>query len=637
MTRSVDVPRGGISAVGERYAADAGQADRGVKPGVGRDRIAYRRNVFQGIAFVFCVVFGLALIADTQPACDGVWFWYSFFLRGGKHLYSDMHLVQQPLYVLETSAFMAVLGKGWLVSKIPAVLHLVAYCVGLFLLVRQSSLSDARKAILFTCSFFVSISFGVIVFSDYHVLTDCFVLYSLVALLSLRTSSSVRRTLGLAAVLGVLSALAVTTRLNDGAALFVGVFLAIVCLAPAKKLLSLLLFCLTTGLTVVLIVLLTGDSLHDYARYSIFRAAGVKGGGGGSVLAQPLRLPWNTVEWLMHIANWACIHAFVAALILVVLLRPLSRRRGRWQLGLAVVAVVVVAFYARQICIFRDTGLLVSVAAVLVLLAYGLGVWVAARFLFWLFDPRRANGWDRREILLLIPLGLMASGAMSSAGTHWSTIFEPAGIFIVLLAIYSPIRLKRQWLRDVLVVLCVLLTFCTVTNKFREPFHWLTYKEKPLFAGRTWYRHPDYGPMIIDRDLLQMIQPVCQTIRDGGSDGELLSLPFPGGNFFCSIPPWHGYVQTFFDTTCKQTIENLMDELQSSPPKWIFYQRQLRTLRLHEVTYNQGNPLQQRYLDQLIEQKIHDKTWRVVYTSDYGTSRQWGELWDNEWILIQTR
>src|SRR5262249_25209312 len=109
----------------------------------------------------------------------------------------------------------------------------------------------------------------------------------------------------------------------------------------------------------------------------------------------------------------------------------------------------------------------------------------------WLFHPSRANGWDRREILLLIPLGLMASGAMSSAGTHWSTIYEPAGIFIVLLAIYSPIRLKPQWLRDGLVALCVFLIFCTVTNKFRELFHCHTYMEKPLFAGRTWYRHPD--------------------------------------------------------------------------------------------------------------------------------------------------
>ena len=121
-------------------------------------RIVDRSNRFQIAAFVFCVLFGLAMIANTEPAVEGVWFWYSFFLDSGKHLYGDMHLVLQPLFVLETNAFMAVLGKGWLVSKIVAALHLVAYCLGLFLLVRQSDFSDARKAILLACSFFVSIS-----------------------------------------------------------------------------------------------------------------------------------------------------------------------------------------------------------------------------------------------------------------------------------------------------------------------------------------------------------------------------------------------------------------------------------------------------------------------------------------------
>ena len=76
-----------------------------------------------------------------------------------------------------------------------------------------------------------------------------------------------------------------------------------------------------------------------------------------------------------------------------------------------------------------------------------------------------------------------------------------------------------------------------------------------------------------------------------------------------------------------------MDELRHSPPRWIFYQRQLRSLRAEEIVYNHGNPLQQRYLDQLIAQKIGEGKWRVVYTSDFGEDQQF----DNEWRLIQTR
>jgi hypothetical protein len=598
-------------------------------------------NLFQNIAFVFCVLIGLIMIANTQTAGDGVWFWYSSFLHSGQHLYADLHLALQPLYVLETSGFLAMLGKGWLVSKIPAALHLVAYCLALLLLVRQSSLSDARKAILLACSFFVSASAVSYRFDDYHVLADCFVVYSLLALLSLRTSSSSRRTLGLAATLGVLSGLALTTRLNDGAALFVGVFLAIVCLAPSKKLLSLLLFCLSTGLTLLLIVGLTGDSLHDYAQYSIFNSAGAKGG-AGSAMAQPLHLPWNTVEWLIHAwPSTMLFYGLVLALIWAFVLGPLTRRPGWRERGLGFLGAIVIAFWAQRTSgVFSGLGLLASVAGLLVLLACGLGIWVAARFILWLSDPRRANAWDRRQILLLLPLGQLASASMSSGGSHIGQ-YGPLGVLIVLLAICSPIHLKAEWRRDILFAFAVLLLVCTVNYRLNDPYSWHTYTDKPIFYERTWYPHPDYGPMIIDRDLLQMIDPVCQKIRDSGSDNELLSLPLPYANYFCSIPPWHGYVQTFFDTTSKQTIGGLMDELEDSPPKWIFYQRQLWTLRLHEIVYNHGSPLQHRLLDQLIEYKIGNGIWRVVYTNDYDKvtlhSRGYSRQWDNEWILIQTR
>ncbi len=92
-------------------------------------------------------------------------------------------------------------------------------------------------------------------------------------------------------------------------------------------------------------------------------------------------------------------------------------------------------------------------------------------------------------------------------------------------------------------------------------------------------------------------------------------------------------MQTFFDTTSKETIQELMKELQASPPQWIFYQRQMATLRLHELIYNHGEPLEQRHLDELIERKLADRSWQAVYMSDYGNSA----MWDNEWILIRTR
>jgi hypothetical protein len=263
-----------------------------------RDNGRGRETLYQGLMFLFCVLFGLALIANTQTSGDGGWYWYATLFCGGKRLYSDLHLALQPLFVLETASFLALLGNGWLVSKGPAVLHVVAFCVGLGLLARSSKLSDLEKAIVLAAAFFVSIAFVAYRFDDYHVLADCFQVYSLVVLLLLQKAAKPRVALLLFTVLGILSGLALTTRLTDGAALFVGVAIAILCMAPSKRLISLVLFCAMAALTVLLVVRLTGDSLHDYVMYSIFDAAGSKGG-VGNVFTYPMQLLRNTLRFLL--------------------------------------------------------------------------------------------------------------------------------------------------------------------------------------------------------------------------------------------------------------------------------------------------------------------------------------------------
>ena len=104
-------------------------------------------------------------------------------------------------------------------------------------------------------------------------------------------------------------------------------------------------------------------------------------------------------------------------------------------------------------------------------------------------------------------------------------------------------------------------------------------------------------------------------------------MPNPYANYFCDIPPWHGYIQTFFDTSSKETIETLMHELQESPPQWILYERQLDSLAVHEEILNKGQPLPHRYLDQLIMQKIDSADWQTVYTSSYGDRLGNSETW----------
>ena len=587
---------------------------------------------WQSLAFVCCVLFSLCLTFQVMGAGDGVWFWYSSMFLEGKRLYADLHLVQQPLIVLETAVVMKLFGKGWLVFRIPAVFHVLAFCTALLILAGKSALSDGRKALLFACAFSVSISFNGDRFDDYHIFCDCFVLYAIITFLSLQTATRTRSRVALLAATGVLCGLALTTRLNDGAALLVGVFLAILFSVPNRKVISLLTIALATIATVLLVVLLTGDSLHDYLRYAVFKAASSKGG-VSHVLTDPLRVPGLALGWLIFRANLPVFaEAVGASLAWAFLLRPKAERSNWYRIVLGLAIVLTVLFLPQTVPLFVGTSLLTGLAAVVAIFIFPAGLWILARSLRRSLGFGQEPSFSDREIILLIPIGQFASGSMSTGG-FFISIWEPLAVILVLLPLCAHIRVQKQWIRDFAFALVALLMLTTTTRRIIDPYSWHSYQEHPLFTGRTLFQHPVYGPMIIDRDLLQFIQPVCKDVTQDDSRPELLSLPFPFSNYFCAIPPWDGYVQTFYDTSSRQTIEELISQLKAAPPKWIFYQKQVHSLRWHEILYNNGEPLAQRDLGQFIEQKIARNQWHVVYTSDYGNHPDW----DTHWMLIRTQ
>jgi hypothetical protein len=589
-------------------------------------------NRYQTVTFLLCVLFGLAMIANVQTTNDGDWMWYALSLYSGQRLYADLHLALQPLFVLEAAAFLKLLGRGWLASKVPGVLHLIAYCAGLSLLARRSALPDRQKAVVAGCAFFVSICSFAYRFVDYHTPSDCLVLYSMLLLLMLRESASSRRAMGLVALLGALSGLAITLRINDGLALWFGVGLSIVCLTPAKRLLSVALLLLVAALIVVGVVHLTGDTFHDYLSYTLFKAVGGKGG-TGNVLVNPLRLPWNALRYLRN--PWypgLIAYTVGAAAVWAFLLRPLGRVREpgefkRDALGALLILAPLPYFYRGLL----NPDLLLAMSTLGVFAIYGLGVFAFLRYLRWEISGRTWI-WDSREILMITPLGQMISTAASSGGVHWG-VYEPWAMLIVILPIASPVRLRSERARTALVGVGAILLVCSGFYRFLVPYAWHSTQPRAMFIGRQWYRHPVYGPMIIETSLLEFIEPICDRMGPDGAEAGLLSLPYSYANYFCDIPPWHGYVQTYYDTSTAETIFGLMDELQRAPPKWIFYERQLDSLAAHERQYNHGRPLPHRYLDEFLEEKLARGEWKAVFTSEYAST----PLWKEQWILIQTR
>jgi hypothetical protein len=113
-------------------------------------------------------------------------------------------------------------------------------------------------------------------------------------------------------------------------------------------------------------------------------------------------------------------------------------------------------------------------------------------------------------------------------------------------------------------------------------------------------------------------------------------MALPRASSPCPTPTpttsWHGYVQTYYDTTSHATIYGLIDELKQAPPKWILYQRNLVDMEGHKNLYNGGKPLPHQYLDELIQHKIASGEWQPVYTSNYGTL----PLYADSWTLIRT-
>jgi hypothetical protein len=606
---------------------------------VGYIRDAFSGKVYQCLAILFCVLFGIAMIANTQMGGEAEWFWYASLLHGGAKLYADLHLPLQPLFVLEMDAWMQLFGVKCLVTETPSVIHVFVFCLGIFLILRESDWPDWQKAIVLASAFLICIQCTAYRFDDYHVTADIFIFYSLVLLLMIARVEPVRRQFGLAAGLGVLSGLTITTRLNDGTALMVAAGICLLVLARKKKLVLVSLFVVAAALTVVLVVKLTGDSFSDYFSNSVIKAAGAKGG-TGSILTAPFRLFVNALQ-MFHGRRW--IFLWVVAMVAAgALIQRYWKSGVRYivvvQLGIAGVAFALSSHYRREELI---SGAFISFLAVfLIVVNYLLLPLVASRFLM----SRMGDGkreWNPREILILIPLAELASASASTAATTSNGfLFSQIAMLLLLIPVIQPFRKQASWANASLVTIMVLMGLSAMTGKIRDPYSWLSFHSSPMFVNRQWYKHPVYGPMYMDSDLLHFIEPICRQIGQGNPRPELLSMPFSYPNYFCNTPPWHGYVQTFFDTSTRSTINHLINELDTAPPQWIVYQRQMKIMRGQEEVLHHGQPLAQRDMDEMIMRKIATGQWQLIDKSNYlvaATADEKNYQEGDGWLFIRTR
>jgi hypothetical protein len=591
---------------------------------------AFYGKVYQSLAILFCVLLGLAMIVNSQLAGEATWFWYAILFHHGAKLYADLHLALQPLLILEMDVWMKLFGIQSLVTEIPSVLHLLALCIGIFLLLRESDWPDWQKAIVLASAFVLWVAGKSYRFDDYHVTTESFILYSLVMLLLLAKTDSARRQFALAAAMGVLCGFTITSRINDGLALLVATVGCLLFLARKRKLTVSGLFIFTSVLTAISVVESTGDSLSDYLANSLFRAVGTKGG-TGSLLAAPFLLFRNALE-MRHGGMWI-FFCGLAIVVVGVLVQRYWKRSIRYIVVVQLLAAgFIFAVLSHQRREQLLVGLLIQFAVPLVIVAiYLLALVVAARYSMGKLGAGKRE-WDAREILVLLPLAESASISASGAATPLSGYYGQFALLLLLIPVIQPFRKQVSWANASFLTILALVGLSGVAAKIQEPYEWNSRLSSPMFVNRQWYRHPVYGPMYIEPGQLQLSRSICVDIGGENSKTELLSLPFSYPNYFCDIPPWHGYVHTFFDTTLRSTMTELMKELQTGPPQWIVYQRQLVSIAPLEKLFNHGQPSVQRDLDEMIMQKIATGKWQLVDKKDQDADSTWYVIRTGPWV-----
>lgn len=569
-----------------------------------------------------CFAFGLTLLAGVISPGDGTWQLYAELMSRGKRIYTDLGLNQQPLFPLLNVIGVKLSGGGVLASKAIFIPVVALYAFTIFRLTRVNDLSGLSRSLLFFAVFFVSIRFEAFRFDDYHALSALLAMASLYASVAFLNGGLNQRSFGIGQA--VLTTAAALTRPNDGIALAAAAACVLVVHRPLDRDFGRMVI-LSVGAAGALF-LVTMACVYETPRAwlgnSVLAASRAKGGVG--LLRYPGLLLTNSLDFGRSALadSWpylllCCMT--VSAGVWIERYRPTLRIAGATMAVLALLALLTALKPERLI----ENLAAIAVLAVTAAIGIGSVATLKRKIAGTSVDSGNAD-WS----LLTYPFFVFYFGSLSTGGAYFG-LYLPVAMTLLVVAIgcgrSDGICGQSITIRAFFLTLCAAAALLGATYRWNVPYSWLTYNV-PTFSGGHIFRHDKRGPHILPAELAALIDPVCTSIQPGET---LLSLPYSFANYYCRVPTWRNYVQTFFDTSTEARISQLMKDLNSSPPDVIFYQRQLSILRAHEVLFNHGAALPHRALDSLIMGKVASGEWHVVHIS-----RQYPP---STWLLIETR
>lgn len=574
------------------------------------------------VAAILCAAFGVLLILNIQPIGDGVWYWYGHALRSGQHLYSDLHIPTQPFFAFASEWNQRLFGDSWLASKALAVFQDVLYCWGIYRVVSQLAWRGYQKALLIVAAYALTIFSLFYRFDDFHITSQCLTIFSIDQCLRIRSRVDDKLLLVRSFLLGMLSGACLANRLNDGALLLFASAVALLVFVPSKRWRAVSVFLAAAPATMVALILLTGDSLKTWAFETIFHAAAIKGG-TGHVLSGPVYLP---VQALIQLRPSLLPLAIVYTTAILVALALYTRQNypHRRALWLPLLVAAVLAVLAAEI--HPGTSLMAFTVSLILWILVGV-LFLLARFFLRGLRPG-LSPWNRSEVLLLFPIGKIVAGSITAAGS-FPEVYSSIALLWLLIPFVFPALLASIVVRRCFFLLLALTGLNALDTKAMLPYDWHHFHETTMFTARTWFNHPELGPMYIRRSQLQIMQQMCGVVhKESTGSGQMLAMPWPYANYFCNVPPWHGYVQTWYDTTSSQTIRQLLRDINADPPEWIVYQRSPDTMAVHETVFLHGGQLPHRALDRLIVDKVASGDWSVRFQQCFDGA---------DWAVIHTQ
>ena len=576
------------------------------------------------IAAIFCFLYGILSLLLVVGGGDGTWMLYSKEIANGSKIYTDLGINQQPLFYLFSILVLYFSGNIFLFQKLLYAPVLFLFVYSIYKISCEVEKDNGLRAIIILSMFFVAISFEAFRFDDYHPLASSFVLLSIyVAILYFNK----KLTFDLFSLIQtIIFSLTFLTRINEGLAVL-GVFLltALYYLKFSKSFFILLIKLFFTFVAITSFFLyFLNENLSSWLHSTLISASGAKGGFG--LFFYPIKIFINAILFLFSPK-----HLNIVSLLCFYIINFLIIRASKGYINSNFKNKVNIYFwflYALvQILFFRviyGNFLAQDLIPVVVISTY---ISVPAFFsCYFLLNFNFLNRFVPIFLLSAFTFLLFFFGSLSSGG-HYGGLFFPFSTIIPLVAYLLFLTNKKS-----LKIFCYTILFFLAAQsffiRFNNPYSWHSYSSESFYGVFDDYvkKYDDNNFIFfLPKNLFKLINPVCLAVPPNKT---LLSLPFSFANYYCQIKPWHGFVQMFFDTSTSSRVDRLMMDLSLAPPDYIFYQRQLQNMSMHEEVFFGGKPLPFRMFDDLVEKKLQTGQWQLIYESYlYPPSH---------WMLIRT-